>query len=107
MDVSGWLTQQVTIVPLASYDATGGPVYGGQVTVGARIIPKAELVVAARTGQEAVSSHQIYVENPIYIEDRVFLPGDNTSDPTVAKVPIRVDQAYDKSGNPVYWKITV
>ncbi len=107
MDVSGWLSQQVTVARLAGITGTGAETFGAQASVAARIEPSVRLVRRAKDGAEAVSSCVVYLASAVGIEDAIWLPGDSPSDPTVAKQPIRVDEAYDRIGNVVYWKATL
>lgn len=100
------MTNAVTVAAIASFDSSGAPTYGAQVLLPARI-ELSQRLVRSRDGSEVVSSHVVYTQSQIGIEDAIWLPGDSTADQSVAKYPIRVDAAYDRSGNFVYWKITL
>jgi hypothetical protein len=104
MDVSGWLVSTITTAPLSSFDSTGAPSYGAQVTLPCRI-ELGQKLVRSKDGAEVVSSHRVYVVAQIGIEDAIWLPGDSTSDPTVAKYPLNITAAYDKAGNVLYWRV--
>jgi len=105
VDVSGWLTSSITITALLDFDITGAPVYLPGVTVPARIQPATNWVTSTKTGAEVQSKHIVYTQTMVGIEDRIFLPGDNVNDPSVAKVPIRVMQFVDKNSSSVCWKV--
>ncbi len=106
MDVTGWMTNSVTVAPRTGQDSTGAPSYGAQASIPARIVPQQKLI-RARDGSEVVSSHVVYAQIQIGILDAIWLPGDNVADPTVAKYPIQTASAYDDNGNPVYFRVTL
>lgn len=106
MDISGWLSQSVTVLPRTGQSSTGAPTYGAPVVMPARVQP-AQGLVRDRNGEEVVSSQVVYVASSIGPLDGIYLPGDNTADLTILKFPIRVDSSPDDTGATVYWKATL
>jgi hypothetical protein len=87
--LSHLLTQTVTIAPMTGVGNSGDPTYGAQVTKKARVQTGIK-IVASGTENERQATHTIYLEESVGLNDRIWLPGDNTADTTAARRPIDV-----------------
>lgn len=84
--------------------STGEPSWGTPRTVRCRIESKLQMV-RKPDNTEVQSISTLYTDEPIGIGDRIWLPGENTSDPNVAHTPINILGTPDLAGRPCLWTI--
>ena len=66
-DFADWLDYAITYTPWTGYDKFGAPTYGKATTIYGYRVDTVKLVKNS-TGQEVVSSHQLYVSGDINID---------------------------------------
>lgn len=98
MNLDSWMVDTVIVAPRVGADSRGMPTYGAQTTVQARVESKS-LLALAPTRNELKFDHKICTLTPINPDDRVWLPGDDTTSTDAAKRPISIDFAYTKFGD--------
>lgn len=104
MDLSGWFSSTCYTAPCTGVLPTGGKTFGATVALPARV-EKTTKLIRDKTGEEAVSSAQVGTMIVVGLEDRIWLPGEDHTDATIAHVPQKVEQATDKAGGSVYYQI--
>lgn len=103
MDLSGWYNQTLSTAPATGMSALGVQAFGATVAIKGRVEFKTQLIRSQRDGTETVSSAQVGTPQAIGIEDRLWLPGENSADATIAHVPLKVAPIVDKIGNTISW----
>lgn len=103
MDYSGWLKHTITVAPFTGKSAYGDPTYGAKVTRAARVEAK-QVLVRKPGGQEVQAEHVIYTASAIGAQDRVWLPGVDSSDDSLTKVPAATNQSPNKSGTQILYR---
>jgi len=90
-DFLEWFNQTVTIEPFTGVNAYGEPQYGTAVQYSAFVQQKPKLVRAA-TGQEVVSTAQVYLDGMVSVgvQDRITLLGG--SQPVILSVEALPDE---------------
>ena len=104
MNIAHWLRQEITVAPMTGVNIHGEPQYGPQRKIKARVEASLRKVVNS-DGQEVLSDHQIFVLEPIGLQDRIWLPGTDPADVTQARRPLAVRGAVDKSGRTAFWVV--
>lgn len=92
------LAETIYVAAPSTVDNYGQTTYSTPVAVKARV----EYLVStesAQTGEESASSMLIITEGEIKPESRVWLPGDNQADATLARRPLSVLRLPDERGN--------
>lgn len=92
------LAETIYVAAPSTVDNYGQTTYATPVAVKARV----EHLVStesAQTGEESASSMLIITEGEIKPESRVWLPGDNQADATLARRPLSVLRLPDERGN--------
>lgn len=92
------LAQTIYVASASSVDSYGQASYGAPVAVKARVENDSSIKDDA-DGEERASSMLIITEDAIALSDRVWLPGDNQADATLARRPISVLVLPDERGN--------
>jgi hypothetical protein len=95
------MTDTVTIASKSGRGNSGDPTYGAQSTIMARVEPVTKLVMGA-DGNEKMASTRMISESEVLITDRVWLPGDDTSEVNESKQPIKVGNAATPPGYRLY-----
>ena len=107
------LNQTINVATLSSRDAFGDPTYGTPTEVKCRVtLKRRHDVLNARAvggthGDERVTTHRIYTEVAITIDDRIWLPGIDETDATLARAPLWVHIVADEKGNIDHYEVTI
>ncbi len=96
MNLDGWFTDTITIQAITDRDANGDPSYGAQFTALARVEEK-QTRVRNREGQEVMSDTAIATEQAIGAQDRVWIPGADTTKVNQARTPISFKSGFNKA----------
>jgi len=90
-DFLEWFNQTVTIEPFTGVNTYGEPQYGDPVQYSAFVQHKTKLV-RDRTGQEVVSTAQVYLDGSVDvgIQDRITLP--EGSQPVILSIEVLPDE---------------
>lgn len=101
-----WFNDTITVDPwTGSRGQAGDPIFSGvQRTQSGRVEPRIE-IVRANNGEERVTSHWIATPTAIGDQDRIWIPGDDTSKTSSARFPIRVDTVKTKDGSIDHYEI--
>jgi len=92
MNITRLLTDTVTIAHQSSVSENGDPTFGTQSTIKARVEHGTRLLVGP-DGQ-AMSYEQVFVTlDAVTQTDKVWLPGDTTTDVNAGRRPITVKKA--------------
>jgi hypothetical protein len=100
----GRFRQTITFKTLTSVDTYSAPTYGSGTAALARVEPKRKVIRDER-GNEILASHVVYTAAAIKMTDRVWFPGESTSDNNKARRPIAIDEYVDGNGLAVYRKV--
>jgi hypothetical protein len=86
MDLSGWLTDTVTLASQSGAGRDGEPTYGSQVAIPAR-------VQAGRDRKWPSIEHKdvLYTTTAVKVNDRLWLPGANTGVDGEARQAVHVE----------------
>jgi hypothetical protein len=87
MDVTHLLQQTITIAPRTGMGADGTPTYGAQATRACRVEYAQGVVREGQDGTEIRTRATIITLAAIGPEDRVWLPGADTSSTAAARLP--------------------
>jgi hypothetical protein len=105
MALAGMLTQQIVIERFTGRDNYGQPQFNPvQIIADARVESKMELV-RDRDGDERASSTQVVTLTVVNPADRVWLPGDDPTNPSDSIVPIAVSSAQTPAGDIVMYHL--
>lgn len=108
----GWLIHTVTRAPRSdtALGVKGDPVFRPQSTFKARV-EKTSRLVRTTSGREVVASHVLATDTPVSVTDRFWLPSiagepaDDPADPQVARTPLSVEVATDKTGRASLFRV--
>ncbi|KKL70477.1 hypothetical protein LCGC14_2104560, partial [marine sediment metagenome] len=95
MDISTWLTDDITVASLTSRDIEGVPVYAAQRAIKARV-ERMQQRITNSDGVEVPSNTQIGTDVPIGPEDRVWFSGADITKVGEARIPVAVNSARNK-----------
>ena len=95
------MTHTVTLASKSGRSNSGDPTYGSQTTISARVERKSKLFMA-QDGNHKMAESRIISESEILLTDRVWLPGDDTTDTNESKQPIAVGNADTPDGYTLY-----
>lgn len=91
------LAQTIYVASASTVDNYGQVTYGSPAAVKARVEDERAVssgsrggVLEVEDGEERGSSVLIITETAIALSDRIWLPGDNQADPTLARRPVSV-----------------
>ena len=98
MSFSAMLTDTITVARATGKDSYGDPTFGTKFTVRARVENEIKTTYDS-TGRERVAMQRIATTERINLQDRIWLPGENTSNVSDARTPIRVENASTPSGS--------
>ena len=87
MSLAHLLTDTVTVAARSGVSGAGDPTYGSQTTVTARVEHGSKLVKAS-DGREIQAEHTVLTTTAVGLQDRLWLPGDDTGDATKARLPV-------------------
>ena len=90
----------------ASVDGTGKIVYGTAASRAAWV-ERESRIVDMRDGTKRQTTHLIIVESSIGDTDRIWLPGDGSTDATKARVPAQVLAPLDATGAVDHYEVRV
>lgn len=99
MNVAHRLTDTITVQSQTGVSA-GDPTWGSKVAKKGRVEHGTKMIVSE--GTEKQSEAQVLTDFAIGLEDRVWFPGDDTSDDNAASRPIGVKKARDFGGYTIY-----
>lgn len=91
----------ITLKSQAGKSSHGDPTYGGQTSISGRVEHKLQRIITPE-GNAVNSEHMVISESEIKVTDRVWLPGDDTTDATEARRPIWVGKAETTDGYILY-----
>jgi hypothetical protein len=99
------LAQTIYVAAPSTVDSYGQVTYGSPVAVKARVELQRSTENGGRggslstsDGEESASSTLVITETEIKPESRIWLPGDNQADPTLARRPLSVLRLPDEKG---------
>jgi len=104
MNITSWLNQTIYVATKTGVDAFGNPTWGAPTAVKARVEGRMQRVVDT-SGVEVVSDKQILTLTQIGQEDRIWLPGEDTSDTSKARIPKAIAEAPAKDGATQFWQV--
>lgn len=102
MNIAAWLINTITVASRTGADSYGMATYGSQVSVPARV--ENRLTLALGGNPNLNSEHVIVTTTLINPDDRIWLPGDNTSDSTQARRPLKINNASTRDGGYVVYE---
>lgn len=104
MNVARMLTDTVTIAHQTSVSESGDPVFGSQSTFLGRVEHVSKLV-AGPDGTQMTADHVIATQAIVVQTDRLWLPGDDTSDNNAARRPITIRKATTFDGSTTLYEV--
>ena len=99
MDPSRLLTQTITVRTQASASAFGDETFSTSTTIPARVQAGRD-----RSAEAISHTHVVYTATELHVTDKVWFPGDDTSDDTAARRPVSVASSPLPDGSAVLWK---
>lgn len=94
------LRQTITVQHFLGSDEFGNPSYGAPTSYSCRIRDLQKLIETA-AGTQAVAAAEVLTTGNVGLQDRVWLPGRDTSDPNAAQTPLNRLTLIDEFGNTV------
>jgi hypothetical protein len=91
------LRQRIYVATLVSRDAAGDPTYGAPALVMCRCEDDQE-ESDSTAGEELVTRKRIVTESAIHKTDRIWLPGDDRTDATLGRTPMKVQELPAENG---------
>ena len=105
MNLKTWFNDTIYVARVAGINyATGQPTYGTPFAVKCRFEYQQKTVVDVN-GEERVSSNHFATDTEIKIDDRVWLPGVNQSDPSKASKILSIESASTKQKTSKLWQV--
>lgn len=95
---SSLMTDTVYYATESSLDSRGSVTYGATTSTTARVEASTETVTGA-DGLQRQATHRIFSESEIPLRARVWVPGDDSTDATKARYPIRTGKASFPDGS--------
>lgn len=83
-----FLTKTIHVAEPTGVDRFGSKTYGAPVPMRARV--QVETAIVRGATEDADSSHVVYVHGEISRDARVWLPGEDTTDPNASHKPLSV-----------------
>lgn len=106
MSIESWLVDRCTVSRmLDTRDGHGDKQFAPQEVIACRH-ERGSQKVRDGDGDETISTDQLATVIAIGANDRVWLPGTDTSDPRKARTPVGVDSARSKDGVRLSLKMT-
>jgi hypothetical protein len=111
-ELKALFAQTIWVAPSTGTAGSGDPTYGAAVMVSARVEKRRKVVVNA-AGDEVNSDTLIFTDlspsalTTIEEHDRVWLPGENPADPTLARLPLKIDKHPDEDGTLHHFEVSV
>jgi hypothetical protein len=100
------LRQTIGVAARSSVDSYGQATFGAASNVAARVEEERRRI-ERRDGTFVESTHRIYTETAITYESRIWLPGDSTSDATLAREPQQVHSIVDELGTVHHYEVVL
>ena len=102
MSLAGYMPDTITLADRTG--VTGGtPSYGSQYTAPARVEASDKKIIGT-DGNELQAEHAIATETEIKTTQRIWLPGDDTTDNTEARRALKVKNAREADGSGGHWE---
>ena len=92
------LAETIYVASPGSVDTYGQITYSAPTAVKARVEYRPKIGSKPGEGEEGESDTFVITESAISIVDRIWLPGDSQSDPTLARRPMSVLRLPDERG---------
>ena len=92
------LQETINVASASGKDAAGDLSFGAPATRSARVVNVRE-TVERRDGTMLETTIAIITETEIKLTDRIWLPGVNSADATLARRPQYIEKAVDEFGN--------
>ena len=106
MNFDHLLIHTVHVASVATTNAKGVATYGAPVAVRARVLQR-QSVVENADGEAVASTHVLQLTRALKPNDRVWLPGTSTSDPSVALTPLSVSEFPSLGGDTTLYEVAV
>jgi hypothetical protein len=100
------LKQNIYIASPSGLSASGDKTYGTATCVKARVERRTNVIETA-DGQFKETTHRILTESAIDLKDRIWLPGEDQTDSSAARLPQRVDIGVDENGLTTHYEVQV
>lgn len=92
MNLDHLMTETITYAPFTGRDGDGKPTFSAQVTATARVEERTKRVRDA-DGKEVITSTQVATTAAIKTQDRVWLPGADTTKANEGRKPVAFSRA--------------
>jgi hypothetical protein len=106
MSIRAYMVDTVTVVSVAGRSNAGDPVFGPQREISARVEDGGYLQRDS-DGNELQAQHVLATEDEIKITDRLWLPGDDTSDFSASRRPLTVRYARTRTGTDGHYEVSL
>ena len=105
MDITPELTSTITAqTPSPGYSQVGTSTWNAQRTVTVKWVHVEHRTLDAKNGNEVLAQDQIETNQLITVNDRIWLPGATTSDPTQARALISLSSNTDRTSGTTLYK---
>lgn len=106
MNIESYMVDTVTIKSVTSRDGAGDPVFGSARTIKARV-EDGGLIFRDSDGNEIQPEHTFTTQSEVKLTDRVWLPGDDTTDANASKRPLIVRRARRRDGSGGHYEVSL
>lgn len=104
MSIASWLRQTAYRAAVTGTDSYGRPSYGAPAAFAVRVELESRVVRNAQ-GEEVQSTHKLWCLTPVGVTDRIWLPGLDSNNADLSKLPLAVMAAGDKSGSRTLYEV--
>lgn len=98
--------QTIYVASPSGVSASGDATYGTPASQAARVERRTN-VVETTDGNFKETTHKIATEGAIGVKDRIWLPGEDQTDDTAARQPVRVNIGVDEKGVTTHYEVDV
>ena len=104
MNIESWMVDTIYVASSSgSLDGYGKPSYATARAVSCRVEGNSRVIPGEQNEQQA--NHRIATLDEIKSDDKIWLPGDSTSDASLSKRPILITTATVKDGSQRLWEV--
>ena len=104
MNFGHWLTQTISVASVTGKDTAGRLTYGAARSVKARV-EQSRRMLRRPNGDEVQATHRVYAAEAILINDRIWLPGQNSAVVEGSRTPVAVTSSSDRVGTATLYTV--
>lgn len=106
MNLTGWLNQVITVQSPTGSSNYGDPTWSNRRSVRARVQLRRTKTRSA-AGEVVDMTHELFTLEALTINDRIWIPGADTTDAKQARRPVNVTAVVDKAGHVHHYEVAL